>query len=114
MNFWLELIIKLVAILLTVLTGSLVVIYAELKAGSHMQSRIGPYDAGGRWGWAQPLADGLKFLRLSGDIRVPDGERFTACPQCGLLWSSLDAAELRGVMKKHGKPESKNQSEDEE
>ena len=58
--------------------------------------------------------DGLKFLRLSGDIRVPDGERFTACPQCGLLWSSLDAAELRGVMKKHGKPESKNQSEDEE
>ncbi|MEZ5174745.1 MAG: NADH-quinone oxidoreductase subunit NuoH [Acidimicrobiia bacterium] len=63
MNFWLELIIKLVAILGFVLTGALVVIYAELKAGSHMQSRIGPYYAGGRWGWAQPLADGLKFLQ---------------------------------------------------
>lgn len=63
MNFWLELILKLVAILGFVLTGALVVIYAELKAGSHMQSRIGPYYAGGRWGWAQPLADGLKFLQ---------------------------------------------------
>ncbi|KAA3637914.1 MAG: NADH-quinone oxidoreductase subunit H [Armatimonadetes bacterium] len=63
MNFWLELIIKLVAILGFVLTGALVVIYAELKAGSHMQGRIGPYYAGGRWGWAQPLADGLKFLQ---------------------------------------------------
>jgi NADH-quinone oxidoreductase subunit H len=28
-----------------------------------MQSRIGPYFAGGRYGWAQPLADGLKFLQ---------------------------------------------------
>jgi NADH-quinone oxidoreductase subunit H len=63
MNFWFELIIKIVAILGFVLTGALVVIYAELKAGSHMQSRIGPYYAGGRWGWAQPLADGLKFLQ---------------------------------------------------
>lgn len=63
MNFWLELIIKIVVVLGVVLTGSLVVIYAELKAGSHMQSRIGPYYAGGRWGWAQPLADGLKFLQ---------------------------------------------------
>jgi NADH-quinone oxidoreductase subunit H len=63
MNFWLELVIKLVLVLGFVLTGALVVIYAELKAGSHMQSRIGPYYAGGRWGWAQPLADGLKFLQ---------------------------------------------------
>jgi len=63
MNFWLELVLKLVVVLGFVLTGALVVIYAELKAGSHMQSRIGPYYAGGRWGWAQPLADGLKFLQ---------------------------------------------------
>ena len=63
MNFWLELIIKVVLVLGFILVGALVVIYAELKAGSHMQSRIGPYYAGGRWGWAQPLADGLKFLQ---------------------------------------------------
>jgi NADH-quinone oxidoreductase subunit H len=59
----LEILIKVVAVLVVVLTGALVVIYVELKAGSHMQSRIGPYYAGGRWGWAQPLADGLKFLQ---------------------------------------------------
>ena len=62
-GFWVQLIIKVVGVLLVVLTGALVVIYAELKIGSHMQSRIGPYYAGGRWGWAQPLADGLKFLQ---------------------------------------------------
>ena len=59
----LEILIKVVAVLLFVIVGALVVIYVELKAGSHMQSRIGPYYAGGRWGWAQPLADGLKFLQ---------------------------------------------------
>ena len=62
-GFWIQLILKLVGALLIVLTGALVVIYAELKIGSHMQTRIGPYYAGGRWGWAQPLADGLKFLQ---------------------------------------------------
>jgi len=63
MNFWLELTIKIILMLAVVLTASLVTIYVELKAGSHMQTRIGPYYAGGRWGWAQPLADGAKFLQ---------------------------------------------------
>ena len=63
MNFWLELVLKVAVVLILVLTSALVVIYAELKAGSHMQGRIGPYYAGGRWGWAAPLADGAKFLQ---------------------------------------------------
>lgn len=62
-GYWIQLILKVVAVLGVVLVGALAVIYAELKIGSHMQSRIGPYYAGGRWGWAQPLADGLKFLQ---------------------------------------------------
>jgi NADH-quinone oxidoreductase subunit H len=62
-NFWVELVLKVVGVLVVVLTGALVVIYAELKIGSHMQQRVGPYYAGGRYGWAQPLADGLKFLQ---------------------------------------------------
>ena len=74
MNFWLELVITLVLILGFVLTGALVVIYAELKIGSHMQSRIGPYYAGGRWGWAQPLADGLKFLQKE-DLAPREADR---------------------------------------
>ena len=63
MNFWLELVISLVVMLAVVLTSALVTIYVELKAGSHMQARIGPYYAGGRWGWAQPLAAAAKFLQ---------------------------------------------------
>jgi NADH-quinone oxidoreductase subunit H len=63
MNFLLELVIKIILMLAVVLTAALVTIYVELKAGSHMQTRIGPYYAGGRWGWAQPLADGAKFIQ---------------------------------------------------
>ena len=63
MSFLLELGIKVILMLAVVLTAALVTIYVELKAGSHMQTRIGPYYAGGKWGWAQPLADGAKFLQ---------------------------------------------------
>ena len=62
-SFWLMLLIK-VAIIAAVVPGvALVFIFAELKISAHMQSRIGPYFAGGRFGWAQPLADGLKFMQ---------------------------------------------------
>jgi NADH-quinone oxidoreductase subunit H len=64
MNFWLLLVIKVLVVAAGVmLPGALVVIFGELKISAHMQSRIGPYFAGGRWGWAQPLADGLKFMQ---------------------------------------------------
>ena len=64
MNFWLLLVAKLLLVVAGVmLPGALVVIFGELKISAHMQSRIGPYFAGGRWGWAQPLADGLKFMQ---------------------------------------------------
>ncbi len=61
--FWLVLLVKVVLVLGVMLTGALVAIYAELKVSAHMQSRVGPYYAGGRYGWAQPLADGLKFIQ---------------------------------------------------
>ena len=63
MNFWLALLVKIVAILGVMLPVALVIIFGELKISAHIQSRIGPYFAGGRWGWAQPLADGLKFMQ---------------------------------------------------
>ena len=62
-NFYLLLALKILAVTGVVLTGILPIIFGELKISAHMQSRIGPYFAGGRWGWAQPMADGLKFFQ---------------------------------------------------
>ena len=70
LEFWLLLALKLGLIAAIVPGAALVAIYGELKISAHMQSRIGPYFAGGRWGWAQPLADGLKFIQKE-DL-VPD------------------------------------------
>ena len=73
-NFWILLFAKLLIVAVVIPGVSLVIIFAELKLGAHMQSRIGPYFAGGRWGWAQPLADGLKFMQKE-DLIPRDADR---------------------------------------
>lgn len=73
-NFWALLGLKVLIVALVVPGVSLVIIFAELKISAHMQSRIGPYFAGGRWGWAQPLADGLKFMQKE-DLVPRDADR---------------------------------------
>lgn len=68
--FALLLVIKILVVLALMLVAALVLIWGELKWSAHIQSRVGPWYAGGRWGWAQPLADALKFLQKE-DL-VPD------------------------------------------
>ena len=63
MNFWLVLIIKTVVVLLFFLIVPLVVGYIEHKVLAHMQSRVGPMEAGAFHGWAQLVADGVKFIQ---------------------------------------------------
>lgn len=62
-NFWLLLLVKVGVIAALIPAAGLVIGFAELKLSAKMQNRVGPYFAGGRWGWAQLLADGIKFFQ---------------------------------------------------
>jgi NADH-quinone oxidoreductase subunit H len=74
MNFWLELAIKLVVVAAIIPAVGMVIGFAEIKLSAKMQSRVGPYFAGGRWGWAQLIADGIKFFQKE-DIIPAEADR---------------------------------------
>ncbi|MFV1960899.1 MAG: NADH-quinone oxidoreductase subunit H, partial [Acidimicrobiia bacterium] len=80
-NPWVSLAGKLLLVGLIVPVTALVLGFAELKLSAKMQFRVGPYFAGGRWGWAQLLADGLKFFQKE-DLIPEDADRpvFKAAP----------------------------------
>src|SRR5688572_5491842 len=62
-NFWLSLLLKTVLVLGFFLVVPLGVGYMEHKVLAHMQSRLGPMEAGAFHGWAQLIADGVKFIQ---------------------------------------------------
>jgi NADH-quinone oxidoreductase subunit H len=74
MNFWLELAIKLVVAAGIIPVVGMIIGFAEMKLSAKMQSRMGPYFAGGRWGWAQLIADGVKFFQKE-DLIPADADR---------------------------------------
>ncbi len=62
-NFWLLLLAKIVFIATLIPLAGMAIGFAEMKLSAKMQNRVGPYFAGGRWGWAQLIADGVKFFQ---------------------------------------------------
>ena len=69
-NFWISLAGKLLLVATLIPVIGMILGFAESFISAKMQARVGPYFAGGRWGWAQLIADGVKFFQKE-DI-IPD------------------------------------------
>jgi NADH-quinone oxidoreductase subunit H len=82
----LEVAAKLVGCLMVFLTVPLLVGQLEHKAMAHMQSRLGPMYAGGFHGWAQLVADGVKFAQKESVVPARADRRiFELAPFVALL-----------------------------
>ncbi|MEX1037762.1 MAG: NADH-quinone oxidoreductase subunit NuoH [Acidimicrobiia bacterium] len=73
-NFWVALLGKVLLVALMIPLIGMVIGFAEMKLSAKMQNRVGPYFAGGRWGWAQLIADGVKFFQKE-DLVPADADR---------------------------------------
>jgi NADH-quinone oxidoreductase subunit H len=73
-NFWVSLGGKLLLVALMIPLVGMIIGFAEMKLSAKMQARVGPYFAGGRWGWAQLIADGIKFFQKE-DIIPTEADR---------------------------------------
>jgi NADH-quinone oxidoreductase subunit H len=85
-NFWLALIAKTVVVMGFFLVVPLVVGYMEHKVLAHMQARLGPMEAGAFHGWAQLVADGVKFVQKE-DIIPAAADRgvFSLAPAVAMI-----------------------------
>ncbi|MFC5910840.1 complex I subunit 1/NuoH family protein [Streptacidiphilus monticola] len=85
MSAW-EALLRCVVVLVGFLVFPLVIGQMEHKVMGHMQGRLGPMYAGGFHGWAQLVADGVKFAQKE-DIVPADADRkvFQLAPAVALL-----------------------------
>jgi NADH-quinone oxidoreductase subunit H len=85
-NLWVVLLLKVALVMGFFLVAPLGVGYAEHKILAHMQHRLGPMEAGRFHGWAQLIADGVKFIQKEDVIpRAADRWVFSLAPAVVLV-----------------------------
>src|ERR671938_1050845 len=86
MATWLESVLRVGGVIVAFLTLPLIVGQTEHKVMAHMQGRLGPMYAGAFHGWAQLIADGVKFVQKE-DVtpRAADRAVFRLAPLMALV-----------------------------
>jgi NADH-quinone oxidoreductase subunit H len=82
----LEAILRLALVVVAFLLLPLLIGQLEHKAMAHMQARLGPMYAGGFHGWAQLIADGVKFVQKEHVVpTLADRQVFSIAPAVALV-----------------------------
>jgi len=85
-SFWFILLLKIGLVMGLFLTAPLAIGYVEHKVLAHMQHRLGPMEAGRFHGWAQLIADGVKFVQKEDVIpKAADKWVFSLAPAVAMI-----------------------------
>ncbi|HEX3425819.1 MAG TPA: NADH-quinone oxidoreductase subunit NuoH [Acidimicrobiales bacterium] len=88
--YWELTIIKTVVVLAVIPVGALILGYVFLlKIMAHMQSRMGPMEAGGFHGWFQLIGDAIKFIQKEDIIPAEADQRVFALAPLVVLMSTF-------------------------